>query len=190
MKWYWYPAAALTFILGWVYRLTIQVVWNVLINLFWFIRFTVTWKWPTVYKEVKRINRRVKSIADAMIEYRKFRYEYDGITKDAKGIFKFLNMYPTWTAHPWILVGRGLEGNCMDAVIYGKWLLRKVPNKVRADVQIYIPLKPFSPLRKVHYYMSISKYQQWSNGKISTESKMDLARRYLRNKDAIVVFLQ
>jgi len=178
----------LVWFFGWVYRFTIQVLWNVVFNLAWALWFLVTGRWPQILRTAKMIEKRIKSAADAMIEYRKFTYMYDGLSTNITGFLSFLNKYPTWTAHPLILIGRGLRGNCMDAVAYIKWLLRMAPNEYGGRTRIYVPIKPFR-LDKVHYFYSIGKYMQLSNGKVSTETDHDLALRYLNDRNAVVVFL-
>lgn len=173
---------------SWVYRLTIQVMWNLVFNLAWALWFLFTWRWPQIIRTAAAMKRRVKSAADAIIEYRKFSYSYDGVTTNVQGFFSFLNKYPTWTAHPLILIGRGLRGNCMDAVAFIKWLLRLAPHEYGGKTRIYVPIKPFR-LDKVHYIYSLGKYVQLSNGKVSTETDHDLALRYLGDRNAVVVFL-
>lgn len=125
-------------LIGFLYRVSFQLIFNIVFNLFWLIHMSINKKW--YFSERKK--------ALAITSFFDFAYCYDGLFKE--GLFK---KWPTWTALIGVTYYRGKIGNCQDAAWYvKKWLkLKGEKPKIRIFMKgLHVD--------KVHYIVESNGY--------------------------------
>lgn len=185
------------FIASWLYMLTILQVFNVVANLRWLIEMWIKGELVSTFKEMKDISEKITNIGKVIDEFDAYEYQYDGILNIKSGIFSVFSMWPTWVPLTVVFIYRKKSGNCEDASMWAKWLVRKLKKnneyfrtRVKSRLVIYTPYV-LNKLNQVHWF-TIIKFRGagifedgkdicFSSGVITKESKDDLALRYLKN---------
>jgi len=190
--------AVIIFILGWIYRLTFQTFFNIIFNSFWSVKIFCVKIAEVLHlrftKQRFNVND-LKGISFDQLEeyYELFKYSYDGFVKTPKDKtkIKWYHKFPTWTALPFITHYRGIIGNCQDAHVWGRYIVKqwaKLHNeKVSTKTGIYLPFtwnlaKMFN---NVHYYTLI-KYTEnvtFSSGKVVKKEEFDYIQYRMKEKD-------
>jgi hypothetical protein len=163
VKWFMVPWACIVLVIAVIYRFTLQALWDVIFNAFWYIRMLFdrtpgrTWREVTVQLN-ERLDFGCISFHNFAGQMSRFKYIYDGALPKAPRGLKFLTMWPTWTARPRVTVYRGFRGNCQDAEIFARKMLRRLQKNVDGVIidfkkQIYVPLDP-TRLEHTHYIVS------------------------------------
>jgi len=144
--------------LAWFYRLTIQVVFNILFNGFHLLRIVITGRLHGAFCALK-IARYETSAVKLMT------YKYDGITKGDS----VLGKWPCWTALPLVFADMGLSGNCMDGAYFFKRLFRS------GRVRVWLDDGP-KWLHTVHYVYQSDSGVIYSLGKSGVKIYKSLAQ--------------
>jgi len=161
VKWYMVPWAVFVWLFGFVYRWTLQVLWNVIGNAVWYARMLFDkkrpWREVTAKKE-EFLTGSSKNWASFVKAMSGFKYAYDGISSKLPRGLKVFTMWTTWTATVRVSVYRGMKGNCQDAVQLARAILRCLQKNNQGlieeyRVQVYVPLDP-SRLEYTHYIVS------------------------------------
>lgn len=176
-----------------LYRATLQNLWDLLGNTWWYLRLGLDsdeWEDSTVLIEDQRnilytIAQKLDPLALISEAVANGSYELDGIVKD----FPVLDRWPTWTQTVRIHLHRKCKGNCQDHMHFAKWNI-KFLNSIHEEGKrwkfrknIYTPIHPFYAITKSHYFLSVispnGDEYQISNGKVTLESRDGLASRVL-----------
>lgn len=132
-------------LLSWLYRLTVQVFFNVLFNGFHLGKIILSGK--LLDARIAKSN----ALAQAFLgKPPKMKYQYDGITKGTRTLGK----WPCWTALPLVFAGMGFRGNCMDGAAFMKRALG-------AKVRVWIPDGP-KWWARVHYVAETHDGKVWA----------------------------
>jgi hypothetical protein len=157
------PWACMVFVISFLYRFTFQVLWDVVFNAFWYARMALERDPEKSWRRItERLNERLdfgsSTFASFVSQMSLFKYSYDGIVSNAPRGLKLFTKWPTWTARPRVTIYRGFTGNCQDAEVFARKLLKRLQRK-QPDVileyqkDIYVPLDP-TRLEHTHYIVS------------------------------------
>jgi len=157
------PFACLVWLFGFLYRWTVQVLWDVLFNAFWYIRMAFTRTPGKRWREISvKRNQLLDEGSKSFVAFQKvmstFKYSYDGVVSKAPRALKVFTMWPTWMCTVRISVYKGFTGNCQDAAKVACALLRRLNKNVPSleleyKKNVYLPLDP-TRLEYTHYIVS------------------------------------
>ena len=179
------------FIISWAYILGPLMIFSILANIYHLICMTLKGKLKSTIAEKKAIESNILCIEDINVEYSKFTYQYDGLVKGTSIFAK----WPTWIPLILVFIYRSKRDNCDGADRYCRWLFKVMGKKsdilkaIKAKQVIYVPTRlSFKSLTRVHYFNIVGnqyelendKYLCYSNGKVTNETKEQLATRYLK----------
>jgi len=183
---------SLVFVVGWLYIIFPLSFFTICANAYWLTRLLFSGKIKETRDKIRAVKKELLSITDLNREYAKFSYQFDGVTKT--GIFA---MWPTWIPCIAVMFYRGLSDNCDGAEHYCRWLFKtlKANSRIFDDLVvkkvIYVPYKlEAKSFKTVHYFCIVGSryelkhndYACYSNGKVTFETKDELAQRYLRGE--------
>lgn len=166
LKWYLYPVKWLVFLFAWFYIGTILAITTLFAWVYWYLRIICSGSYPKTRRRMKEILESMKEFDPVQTRqyfyHNAFQYIYDGLgsTYDERrgSTGRILTVWPTWIPTPMILVFRDFYGNCDDADVFARWLLKSLKKQrptEYADLKykrmVYVPLKPKYMFTKVHY---------------------------------------
>jgi hypothetical protein len=185
---------SIVFIASWLYIIGPLFIFSVIANAYHLFIIIITGKLLSVKREMRDVKSRLETVVDVHVEYTRFKYKFDGIF-ESKTVF---GKWPTWIPLVTVLFYKQKQDNCDGADVYCRWLFRQLSNKypqynsIIAKRVIYVPyLISIKSLFTVHYFTIVGNqyeidhnlYQCYSSGKITNETKEELALRLLNGND-------
>jgi len=180
-----------TKVCGNFYRFTVFAIFTIIGRAVWYLKmiFAGRKSWKAITKKIDSTVQVCSEFNSVKILFGNFKYQYNGLIKydpEANKIKRIFGKWPTWKASVRIIFFRGIKGNCEDAEVYSKWLINNYNRlgfgyKAEYQQNIYLPLK-VSNWDKAHYFATVKSHDkeyQFSNGKITVETRDKLAKRYL-----------
>lgn len=179
--------------------LTLLPLFNILANGYWLFGIIYKGKLKEVIRLKKQIARSITNIKTFVFEYSDFQYKFDGVIPNehiAREDLKWYHMWPTWIPLVIVYLYRNRMDNCDGSEKICRWLYKSLLNnhpsyigKIKYHKSIYVPYFPWN-LAKTHYFSVLEfgdcevfhnkKHICFSVGKITDETKDELATRYLK----------
>lgn len=184
-------------VVGLLYYVTIQQVWNILANCWWMIKIWRSGRYQILRACMRGTARHLVYEQHIQTEYGKFRYKYDGIFPD--GTVGILGMFPTWEPWPIVLFFRSLQGNCDDAVVFAKWLYKQWAKNSAFDAKgikvrrkLMVPCDTFKNMFMGVHFIAVATRPDalpmiYSSGRVLNSQLDAYAEQYLGTKNFVWV---